>query len=163
MQVTLYPAVVEAFHNHGGRQLKCYAIQEHIFVHTKPSFPNVQAVEGDGCMHFDEQRVRVTSPDTLRFHSLDSMPKANASLDAWDGWDRQVVEACAREIAARTGLTVFGFDLICPHDQQPAPYLLIDVNAFPSFKGAVGADACLRGCMKALGSSTSCRSHVSAS
>jgi glutathione synthase/RimK-type ligase-like ATP-grasp enzyme len=75
------------------------------------------------------------------------MPKAKRSLPSTmhADYDCELVQCCAALIAARTGLTLFGFDLIKPSGSDHM--LLIDVNAFPSFKGIPDAAHALRQCL----------------
>ena len=153
LQVPSYPMLVEHFHNHGNVQLKCYVVDRAVYVHVKPSFPDVglsRDSDGSTCW-IGGHEVPCSKPFVYAFHSLHSMPKADVS-SVTDGvtYDRAVVQRAAHEIGSRTGLTLFGFDLIKPQRSCGAEYLLIDVNAFPSFKGVPEAGDALRACMKQL-------------
>lgn len=148
----LPPVVVEAFHNHGGVQFKCYVLGERVYTHIKASIPDAlpcpaaddsvdAASEGDESCSFmllGGAPYACAPADVLRFHSLTSMPKApvSALADVAPPPDA-VLHACRRALADRLGLRIFGFDLIRPLTAGAgvAPYVLIDVNAFPSFKG----------------------------
>jgi hypothetical protein len=155
LQVMFYPVVVEAFYNHGGSQLKCYIIRDECFVLVEPSFPDVSEATGQNgaaCL-IGGHTYPCSPPFVFRFHSLDSMPKASSRTVVQSGignFDAKCIQDCAAEIGARTGLTVFGFDLIRTCGNGVANYLLIDVNAFPSFKGVPEAPYALRRCMKSL-------------
>jgi hypothetical protein len=149
LQVVAYPVLVERFHNHGGVQLKCYSIGGEVHVHVKPSFPDValaQDSNGEACLIAGAE-VPCSFPFVYSFHSLDSMPKAEDSTRDF-AYELKVVRCVAQAIEQRVGLTVFGFDLIRPRKCSAAPMLLIDVNAFPSFKGVPEAATALRTCMK---------------
>lgn len=161
----MFPAIIEAFHNHGGAQLKCYAIAGQCFVHVKASFPDVAsdvASSGAVCKVGDQQ-CRCTPAFVLPFHSLDAMPQASMTVVAHSplqDCDRSAVEDCARVIAAATGLSLFGFDLIRPQEEGSQEWLLIDVNAFPSFKGVPEVASHLRQMLRqvaALQSATTCK------
>jgi hypothetical protein len=151
VQVAACPSVVESFHNHGAVQLKCYVMSHQVFVHVKQSFPDVQAAQdgtGDTCK-IGGLSASCSPPFVYSFHSLHSMPKPNLSGAPSMQYDRELIELCARSIAERTGLTLFGFDLIRPLGADHM--LLIDVNAFPSFKGICDAAYALRACLLELG------------
>lgn len=160
LQVMLFPVVVEAFYNHGGAQLKCYVIQGECFVRVEQSFPDVSEAigqNGAACL-IGGQTHPCNPPFVFKFHSLDSMPKASGRTAERSGignYDAKSIQGCAAEIGARTGLTVFGFDLIRPCNSGVSGYVLIDVNAFPSFTGVPEAPYALRRCMKSL-----CRSFL---
>ena len=151
LQVPAYPVLVEQFHNHGNVQLKCYVVDRAVHVHVKPSFPDVGLSRDGSTCWLGGIEVPCYPPFVYAFHSLHSMPKADVSSNT-DGvtYDKAVVQRAAQEIGSRTGLTLFGFDLIKPHRSCGAEYLLIDVNAFPSFKGVPEAGDALRACMKQL-------------
>ena len=157
-QISSFPAVVEEFYNHGGVQLKCYVIDGHVHVHVKASFPDVHlSPGGDGSsILLDGKHVQCSAPFTYRFHSLKSMPetdcaKQKAELD----YDIKMVHACARYIGQQTRLKLFGFDLIQCSKAGSPPWALIDVNAFPSFKGVPDAAAELRACLQNVAASQS--------
>ena len=85
------------------------------------------------------------------FHSLDNMPKAVSGSGAGEcTYDQAVIDQVAQSIQSKVGLTVFGFDLIKPITDSAVPFLLIDVNAFPSFKGVPEAACALRKYLKQL-------------
>ena len=153
MQVAAYPALVERFHNHGGVQLKCYCIAGQVYVHVKPSFPDVALARGgDGSTCLIAGATTKCLPSFVyAFHSLENMPKAASGSDAGRfTYDQAVIDRVAQCIQSKVGLTVFGFDLIKPKADSVVTYLLIDVNAFPSFKGVPEAASALRKYLKQL-------------
>ena len=147
-----FPVVVEAFHNHHG-QLKCYAVQSEVFVHKKRSMPvtmlNAEDPSGQTIL-MDGQIVSCAVPFVYRFHSLDSMPVSAVQAETAPDIDNGTLSQCAGCIARNTGLTLFGFDLIQQMPERGSRWLLIDVNAFPSFKGVSEAPACIRRAIKRL-------------
>eukprot|EP00892_Ulva_mutabilis_P010710 jgi/Ulvmu1/8010/UM004_0246.1 len=153
-QVEVYPCLVEAVHNHGGVVIKCYAIKGRLFMHAKPSLPDVAGPVVDG-------RPSATAGDEtgcIRFHSLKNMPcAAPESIDQGitdEATVREAAEACAHVIAEKTGLALFGFDLVKPAALDH--FLLIDVNAFPSFRGVPDAAEALRSFIKVSVHSRAC-------
>ena len=149
LQASSLSVMVEAFHNHGGEQLKCYVAGADVFVQHKHSFPDVLGPSDNGtACHIGEAARACQQPFLFRFHSLSSMPQAPGPLVPQLAYDEDLVRECAAEIAARTGLALFGFDLIQPSGQQH--WLLIDCNAFPSFKGVADAPSALRRYLRAI-------------
>lgn len=139
MQMPVYPFVVESVHNHSGVVFKCYAIQEQVFVHAKPSL-------ADAPESGDPRQPSQAAQSSCRFHSITDMPCA--PLDCIDlsvpetAPARAAAAVCARALAGASRLQLFGFDLIKPTVMDC--FVLVDVNAFPSFKGTAGAAEALR-------------------
>ena len=59
---------------------------------------------------------------------------------------RPVFEAVAAALRARLGLTLFGFDLV--FDPAAGELVAVDVNFFPSYKGAPEAPAALAAALR---------------
>lgn len=138
MQMPVCPFIVESVHNHSGVVFKCYVIQERVFVHARPSLPD-----------WPDPRHPWQAPhaeQSRRFHSITGMPCADGdridlSVRA-TAPVRAAAARCARVLANETRLKLFGFDLVKPTEMDC--FVLVDVNAFPSFKGAAGAPEALR-------------------
>lgn len=92
------------------------------------------------------------APASLGFDSLKSLPTSLPWLRRGAPADgapppghellrRPTFEAVAAALRARLGLTLFGFDLV--FDPSAGELVCIDVNYFPSFKGAPEAPAAL--------------------
>lgn len=148
-----FPTVAETFYNHQGVQFKCYTIGPTVLCVVKPSIPNVEKVDADdsashlllGGVPFECQ-----APHRYHFHSLDSLPIASRSEVAHvPAPAQELIQQCSDAIRACLGLTLFGFDVIQPSDQR-TPLVLIDVNAFPSFKGFPDAACKLRSTLRDL-------------
>lgn len=142
MQMPVHPFIAESVHNHSGVVFKCYSVNKQTSVHAKPSLPDVEKSRPGGELGSEEAAL-----GNCRFHSITDMPCApQEHLDPSvmeSGPVRQAAEDCSRVLAETTGLTVFGFDLVKPIEMEN--FVLVDVNAFPSFKGMRGAAEALRG------------------
>lgn len=160
MQMEVHPYLAESFHNHGGTVIKCYAIDGHVFLRAKPSLPDIvkhphesRHCSGGGvtpdkqpCHGGSGAPMQDAFSGEIAFHTLTNMPcvastSVNAAL-AKDATTAEAAQSCAACIRDATGLSLFGFDLVAP--SIGAGFLLVDVNAFPSFKGIEGATEALR-------------------
>ena len=147
-----FPSVVETYYNHGGVQFKCYVIGSEVHCVKKLSIPNVTCSTDNpenANRISDQDGLRlvrdllIISPHGLQFDSLKSAPVAQGvDLSIIDLPDNRTVQECANVIRRLTGLSIFGFDLICPSKEDGI--VLIDVNAFPSYKGIPSAPQALR-------------------
>lgn len=147
MQMEVHPYLAECFYNHGGTVMKCYAIEEQLFVRAKPSIPDIHRPAAHASRETDGTQDRAWQGyhGEAAFHTLTNMPCAESdsvhhSL-ADDQLTMEAAQLCAATIRAATGLTLFGFDLTKPAAER---FLLVDVNAFPSFRGIPGAAEALR-------------------
>jgi len=149
LEQVAHPAVAEAFHNHGGVQFKCYAIGAHVHCAVKASIGDVGcSADSSGEALIDGCSVPCSPPHMVTFDSLKTLPLARSpELAAAAPPEAAVLQACADAIRRRLGLALFGFDLIRSL-RTPERYVLIDVNAFPSYKGHDGAAAELRALVK---------------
>jgi hypothetical protein len=160
MQMEVYPYLAEYFHNHGGTVIKCYVIDDQVFIRAKPSLPDiiksVNRSEIRNICHDSQDSHPVIAAQNLNtcssgngemaFHTLQNMPCVTAEFVntalAEDELTIEAAQRCARVIRKATDLSLFGFDLIAPTDGDG--FILVDVNAFPSFKGVEGAADALR-------------------
>lgn len=140
--------------------IKCYAIEGQVFIRAKPSLPDVLTHKcsnenrsdrfprqpAAGPSHSGAAPVQGNPEGEIAFHTLTNMPCVAAeSVNTAVVKDAMTVEAaqrCAAVIREATGLSLFGFDLTVPSSW--GSFLLVDVNAFPSFKGITGASDALR-------------------
>jgi inositol-1,3,4-trisphosphate 5/6-kinase len=132
-----YPVVLEAFHNHGGKQIKCYAIGDSVYAAVKPSIPDYHeecaSVDGQW-VQLGSNRLKCHSAFVLPFHSLENMPKCNTAKEVCLTREEiAVVSDIAAFIAARSGLHLFGYDVV-KATAEPEVCIVVDVNAFPSFR-----------------------------
>lgn len=139
--------------------IKCYAIDDQVFLRAKPSLPDIVKHQHENenwsgrNVNEETQSCRSsTAPmkDTgngeIAFHTLTNMPcvaaeSVNTAL-VRDAKTALAAQSCAAVIRDATGLSLFGFDLTVPSLGEG--YMLVDVNAFPSFKGIEGAAEALR-------------------
>lgn len=142
MQIPVFPCIAECVHNHSGVVYKCYIIDQKMFVHPKPSFEDVTTQHSEGAQAVKEGGIHTST----RFHSIKNMPcaskeRCNFSISkehpVW-----AAAQLCSEVLKDVTDLTLFGFDLVRPSIFDH--FLLVDVNAFPSFKGTEGAAEALR-------------------
>lgn len=162
MQVARYPAIVEAFRNHGGTQIKAYAIGDALYAVRKPSIPDCGDVAADGStVRLGGRAHTCATPFVLPFHSLEGLPSGAAPASppaALFATDVACLADAAKFIAARSGLRLFGFDVVQASAAGGA-YTIVDVNAFPSYRnlgapiaGAPASDdvaSSLRACLAA--------------
>jgi inositol-1,3,4-trisphosphate 5/6-kinase len=163
MQVAHFPAILEAFNNHGGRQLKCYVIGQAVYAAVKPSIPDCSNDNTDVDGHsvlVGSRQCQCQSPFVLQFHSLQSMPKADVrshGLAGLSSEDAVIVSDIAAFIAKQSGLSLIGFDVI-QATATPGLYTVVDVNAFPSFGGL--SDPITQPCDDVATSLRKCLAHV---
>jgi hypothetical protein len=151
MQMRVYPFLAEMFHNHNGTVIKCYAVEEKVFIRAKPSIPDLPwstSSRGQSCGTRGGDLQWCSGQ--VAFHTLMNMPCAEPGSVQWslaeDPLTVRAAQLCAAAIRAATGLTLFGFDLTRPSAANT--FLLVDVNAFPSFKEISGAAEALREMLK---------------
>lgn len=143
----VYPCLVESVFNHAGVVIKCYAMKGQLFLVAKPSLPDAPDPGRDAATAYTSG-----GGGCQRFHSLTDMPCAAAEdIDTGVSESVQVqeaAEACARVIAETTQLALFGFDLVQPTARSHL--VLVDVNAFPSFRGVPGAAGAWRAIVNSI-------------
>lgn len=155
VQMEVCPYLAESFHNHGGNVIKCYAAGSRVFLRAAPSIPdypfecidkNVDSNDQDSGHQTGENFTSAHQRHEIAFHSLKNLPCISAdAIKAALAQDQNTIEAaqrCAEVIRDATGLSIFGFDFTIP--SAGTGFLLVDVNAFPSFKGVDGAAESLR-------------------
>ena len=155
VQGSHFPVIAERFHSHDGQMLKCYVIGQQVYTRHKPSIQDVSldVAQNDGShIRVGAHLVACNAPGVVSFNSLKSLPgREHIDTGAAQSLDisQEAVQACADMIRQCLGLLLFGFDLILPNESPDTP-LLIDVNAFPSYKGIQGAADALRCVAKAV-------------
>ena len=140
--------------------IKCYAIDSEVFIRVKPSLPDIVKHDHDnksgtgtcpaqldtGARHLGDALTRNNPRGEIAFNTLTNMPcVAEEAVNTDVAKDAMTVEAaqrCAGVIREATGLSLFGFDLTLP--LRWGRFILVDANAFPSFKGIPGASEALR-------------------
>ena len=142
----VYPYLVESFHNHGGTVIKCYAIDSEVFIRVKPSLPDIVKHDCENESGTGRSLTLDNPKGEVAFHTLTNMPcvaaEAVSTAVVKDAMTVEAAQKCAAVIRKTTGLSLFGFDLTVP--SRWTRFLLVDVNAFPSFKGIPEASEALR-------------------
>ncbi|PNW85347.1 hypothetical protein CHLRE_03g182100v5 [Chlamydomonas reinhardtii] len=166
------PAVVQEFVNHDATIYKVYVAGNKVFHTVRPSIPNVphtrpaaEALVASGVLTFDSLK---SLPTKLPSDASPAASAASAAVPAAAAAaapaatsftpSQEVLELLAAHLRAALGLSLFGFDVVVrtveedeeqkeatePHAAKPRELVVVDVNYFPSYRGAKGAPALFR-------------------
>jgi len=153
------PAVVQEFVNHGGLQHKAYVLGPGVlYAAPRPSIPDIApllpqqpaagacgvggvgvggGVGGEGGRGAGGDGA-AGPPGVRYFDSLKSLPVADAAAAAAAPpprpLDAGALAAIARHLRAALGLDLLGFDVVV--DGASGDHVVVDVNYFPSYRGA---------------------------
>ncbi|KRX89230.1 SprT-like domain-containing protein Spartan, partial [Trichinella pseudospiralis] len=122
------PCVAQQFIPHDGVLYKVFAVQDKIFISTRPSLRNFTSGEYPTVM-FETQKISkigcVSELTKVTVRDSEVHPPDHSSM--FGDAPRKLIT----EFSRRTGLSLFGMDLIV--EQTTGQLFVIDVNAFPSY------------------------------
>ncbi|KRY54456.1 SprT-like domain-containing protein Spartan, partial [Trichinella britovi] len=122
------PCVAQQFIPHDGVLYKVFAVQDKIFISTRPSLRNFTSGEYPTVM-FETQKISkigcVSELTQVTPRDSEVHPPDHSSM--FGDAPRKLIT----EFSRRTGLSLFGMDLIV--EQTTGQLFVIDVNAFPSY------------------------------
>ncbi|KRZ05843.1 SprT-like domain-containing protein Spartan, partial [Trichinella zimbabwensis] len=122
------PCVAQQFIPHDGVLYKVFAVQDKIFISTRPSLRNFTSGEYPTVM-FETQKISkigcVSELTKVTARDSEVHPPDHSSM--FGDAPRKLIT----EFSRRTGLSLFGMDLIV--EQTTGQLFVIDVNAFPSY------------------------------
>ena len=122
------PLIVQEYLNHGAVIWKIFVIGDHVAVVGRPSLCDLT---------LDPSRANIT------FNSQKGVPPE--LLAAQPGSVAQppqrVLEAMAAWLSARTGMTLFGFDVVVHQNAGKTCFGVIDINYFPGYSGVADFNA----------------------
>lgn len=135
-----FPCVLQEFRDHNAQQLKVYVVGSEVFWSDKKSLPDLS----------NFTTTTNSAAAAVQFNTLENMPTSAADLAQRLGvtvggeagapvlvssvLSRETIVATADAIRTSSGLSIFGFDIIVPKGDVKQ-FLVVDLNAFPSFKG----------------------------
>ena len=135
------PYLLQEFSNHGGLLYKVFVVGKKFNICERPSIKNLypNTTQPAKTIHFDSFRVSKTGQAYIEdLHASDPNKRKWRNCDQLaDMLDREVVEEIISRIQSKTGLLLFGFDVLV--EEGTGDYALIDINRFPSYAG-IGED-----------------------
>jgi len=131
----LSPLIAQQFINHNSTLYKVYVLGERVFYQVKPSLKNFDLSINQSIITFDSQKPFET---TISDHAIMESNLQEVNYDATEGNDK-VFKQVGDQLRKALDVSLFGFDLIRDCDQNEdskvAPYCVVDVNYFPTYKG----------------------------
>ena len=141
------PCIAQAFVTHNPPTVhKVYVFGDTVLVQSRSSLPPPPA-SGRGSLSFDSLRCMPASWPEAGDGGCSGRVDAAAPPDVSPPLSMAAVHALADWLRARTGLCLFGFDVLV--GAPDGEHAVVDLNAFPTAAGCEGAPAALAAALRA--------------